>query len=250
MAKQLIPFDNYPDLGYVDTSKPFLRVSEFFRDSIQGEGMYAGMPATFLRLQGCHVGCKWCDTTEVWRQGCAYSVEQLVNLCEQNKDMVLNQHFVITGGSPLLQQDYLVVFMEELWKHNIQPFFELETEGTILPRVALQKYIRCWNVSPKLSNSGVPTHVRYNPTKLKTFANLRVAWFKFVVDNETDWREIQIDFLDTSIIGKYQIILMPQGATKEELNLNRERVIEMAVRHGVRYSDRLQIVAWDKKIGV
>lgn len=40
-------------------------VSELFW-TVQGEGFYAGAPALFVRLQGCDVGCAWCDTKHSW----------------------------------------------------------------------------------------------------------------------------------------------------------------------------------------
>ena len=42
-----------------------LRLAETFH-SLQGEGPSAGTPAHFLRLQGCDVGCRWCDTKYSW----------------------------------------------------------------------------------------------------------------------------------------------------------------------------------------
>ena len=44
-----------------------LRVSEVFV-SVQGEGVTAGLPSTFVRLQRCSVGCSWCDTKYSWPQ--------------------------------------------------------------------------------------------------------------------------------------------------------------------------------------
>jgi 7-carboxy-7-deazaguanine synthase len=41
------------------------RIAEIFH-SIQGEGPTAGLPAVFVRLQGCSVGCRWCDTRYSW----------------------------------------------------------------------------------------------------------------------------------------------------------------------------------------
>jgi len=41
------------------------RIAETFY-SIQGEGATAGLPAIFVRLQGCTVGCTWCDTKYSW----------------------------------------------------------------------------------------------------------------------------------------------------------------------------------------
>lgn len=44
-----------------------IRVSEFY-PTIQGEGLYTGTPVVLLRLQGCTVGCPWCDTKYSWPQ--------------------------------------------------------------------------------------------------------------------------------------------------------------------------------------
>ena len=41
------------------------KVNEIF-ETIQGEGSYTGTPAIFVRLQGCPVGCAWCDTKHTW----------------------------------------------------------------------------------------------------------------------------------------------------------------------------------------
>ena len=65
-----------------------------------------------------------------------------------------------------------------------------------------------------------------------------------------DWQEIKRDFLDTGLIQKNQIILMPLGATREELLQNRQRVVDIAVRENVRYSTREHVILWDKKTGV
>ena len=40
-------------------------INEVF-ETVQGEGTYTGTPAVFLRLQGCGVGCPWCDTKHTW----------------------------------------------------------------------------------------------------------------------------------------------------------------------------------------
>ncbi|MCG6507595.1 7-carboxy-7-deazaguanine synthase QueE, partial [Vibrio parahaemolyticus] len=41
------------------------KVNEMF-ETIQGEGVFTGVPAVFVRLQECPVGCAWCDTKQTW----------------------------------------------------------------------------------------------------------------------------------------------------------------------------------------
>jgi organic radical activating enzyme len=65
-----------------------------------------------------------------------------------------------------------------------------------------------------------------------------------------DWNEINEVFLLPKLIKKHQIILMPEGCSREEIKKHQEIAVEMAVRHNVRYSDRLHIQLWDKAVGV
>ncbi len=41
------------------------KINEVF-ETIQGEGVFTGVPAIFVRLQVCPVGCAWCDTKQTW----------------------------------------------------------------------------------------------------------------------------------------------------------------------------------------
>jgi organic radical activating enzyme len=91
---------------------------------------------------------------------------------------------------------------------------------------------------------------RHNPPVIKYLSDLPNSWFKFVIDCEEDWEEILEYFILPSLIKREQIILMPKGATLEELMSNRLMVAELAVKHNVRYCSREHIVLWNKKVGV
>ena len=232
----------------------YLRVSEFFYDSIQGEGFNLGHPSAFLRLQGCTLDCTWCDTTEVWRQGNPYTFDELFALMASSMlipSLKHGQHLVITGGSPLLQQDHLVEFLYRFQKiYRFRPYVEIENECSLFPTSVMSQYISCWNNSPKLESSGNSALKRYNPLIIVDAASYANSWFKFVITKPEDWVEIDTKFLKPRYIDRSQVILMPEGATKAEVDANTEMVVQLAIREGVLFRTREHIVLWDKKIGI
>ncbi len=228
-----------------------LAISEMFVDTVQGEGINAGYPATFIRLQGCTLQCTWCDTLDVWPHGNEYSIKEILDLLSPFVDRYRygRQHIILTGGSPLKQQDNLVRFIEEFRNRFLFfPHCEVENEAVLMPHDKLIGWIHTWNNSPKLSNSGMKERARIKPKVLHFMNNLENSWFKFVVRSEEDWQEIERDFLP--FISRDQIILMPEGQTQEELNAVRQAVVDIAIKHQVRYMDRLHVVLWNKKTGV
>jgi len=251
LVKQLLPKND--TIRKIPEGVHFLNVSELYCDTIQGEGVYTGCPATFLRLQNCVMNCDYCDSTEVWRKGNPYTLDELYDAMYYTclDALALGQHLVITGGSPLLQQENLYHFINGFkTKFGFLPFIEIENECVIQPHSRLVSYIDCWNNSPKLSSSVVPERIRYRPDIIKTVASFPNSWFKFVICREEDWEEIDEMFLGTELIHRVQVILMPEGSTREELIRNQEMVIDMAIGNNVRYSSREHIMIWNKKTGV
>lgn len=238
----------------IPTNDIFIDVAEFFCDTIQGEGINIGAPAAFFRVQGCTQACIWCDTQEVWRFGNPYTITEIFKIME-DADLIRKfregQHLIFTGGSPLRQQKKLISLVKSFIKtYGFKPYIEIENESVLVPFDEMIEFIDCWNNSPKLENSFNAKDFRFQPTVLKQLSSLPNSWFKFVVTGDTEWAEIEEDFLKTGFIRKDQIILMPLGATQEELFPNREKVIEIAVRENVRYCTREHIVLWNKKTGV
>ena len=91
--------------------------------TIQGEGANTGMPAYFIRLGGCDVGCHWCDVKESWDAGkhSLVSVEKIVEDAEESTA----KNAVITGGEPLMYD--LNFLTKKLNAKGIKTF--LETSG-------------------------------------------------------------------------------------------------------------------------
>lgn len=255
MSKVLLDINSSPVPREEAPSIDLLRVSEFFSHTVQGEGRYIGYPAVFLRTRGCTLNCTWCDSSSVWRYGNSYSIEELLNLMKTSGVVEFLQngaHLVLTGGSPLLQQDTLSKFIVQfLGNFGFKPFIEVENECTIFPTLHFLKWVDHWNCSPKLSSSGQLREKRYKPEVLEYLTkNCLSIDFKFVVSSEEDWKEIENDFLKPELIKVGDIILMPEGDTQEKLSKTRETVVQMAIDKGVRFSDRLHITIWNKKTGV
>src|SRR4030095_15435994 len=74
------------------------RVAEVFY-SIQGEGATAGTPAVFARLQGCTVGCAWCDTKYSWDADAGRAIGLDALLAEMHG--FPSRRAVVTGRAPL-----------------------------------------------------------------------------------------------------------------------------------------------------
>ncbi len=206
--------------------------------SLQGEGTRCGTPAVFLRLAGCNLKCKWCDTKHSWRNGLDYSPAEIAEkLLAYSCDSL-----VITGGEPLLQQQALEELLQLL---PASLHIEVETNGTLTPTPVLAQRINQWNVSPKLQHSGNKGSETLPADALAFFAALEHAWFKFVVQQEADW-----DAIAALGLPRHRIILMPCATTRAELETARPAVVDMCLRHGVRLGDRLHLTLWDNKKGV
>lgn len=242
----------FPKETRIASESRVLRVAELYTDTVQGEGQTIGVPATFLRLQGCTLNCVWCDSKEVWRQGNPYGVTELLELMEKEgvlKNLRQKQHLVITGGSPLLQQDILVEFIREMQvKFQVSPTIEVENECVLIPKPELLLEVDYWNNSPKLTTSGMQFDRRFKPEVIKFMHWLSNSTFKFVITCEADWEEIESNFLKQDLIRKDQIILMPAGMTQDELRETYPVVFEMATKHNVRMCDRLHITLFNRKV--
>ncbi len=100
-----------------------LRVTEIFH-SIQGESSHAGRPCAFVRLTGCNLRCRWCDSEYTFTGGEKMSIDAIV---DQVKGYGCNL-VEITGGEPLAQSESL-----EMIQRFCDEGFEvlIETSGSI-----------------------------------------------------------------------------------------------------------------------
>ena len=216
-----------------------IRLAELFA-SIQGEGVSAGTPSVFVRLQGCAVGCAWCDTKYSWHpeHGRAVALDALLDEVRAAG----HDNVVVTGGEPLEHSAFVsLVRGLKARGHRV----EVETAGTEVPPAV---EVDQWNVSLKLVHSGVPEPRRLRPAAIERFRELG-AWFKFVVGDVRDVDEVLA--LQTRFrLPSARILLMPLGMRREEQQARMPDVVEWCRRYGFRFSPRLHILIWGPKRGV
>lgn len=231
--------------------------------TLQGEGVSMGVPSVFIRSSLCNLHCSWCDTDYTWNwegtpweheNGKKYSKAEYITEVDVEKIAEIIREYpckncIFTGGEPLLQQDGWLALIQQLRAHAPDYRFEVETNGTQVPTPEMAMAINQWNVSPKLSNSNNPEHLRNQPEAMQFFAAAQNAWFKFVIQNPDDLAEMQ-RLEDRYAIPRSRILLMPEG--RDELTLQNRRLwlADLCRDHGYRFSDRLHIQLWGAKRGV
>src|ERR1035437_6397084 len=181
---------------------PKIYVSEIF-NSIQGEGILTGYQTLFVRLQGCRIGCVWCDTKYTWKKSDKHT-HSAYDLYEEIKNSVKPESWIcITGGEPL-EQITSVLWLAEKLQHNDFTKLSIETAGVIdigrtgniilpdnkeiLDLVATGMF---FSISPKLKSA---LKERFNIIKLLELMNVWDmlidapfrAQYKFVVSTTED----------------------------------------------------------------
>lgn len=100
-------------------------VNEIF-SSIDGEGLRTGELATFIRLAGCNLRCRYCDTEYALENnsGSEMSIKEILKEVEKYK----NKNITLTGGEPLAHKG-VNELVEELIKNNY--LVNIETNGSL-----------------------------------------------------------------------------------------------------------------------
>lgn len=233
--------------------------------SIQGEGKNMGQPSIFVRTSLCNLHCSWCDTDYTWNwEGTRFTHDNdarpgyrkfkksaVIAEMELEKVVAAIQQYpckniILTGGEPMLQQPALTALMQALGEGY---WFEVETNGTLLPDPGFEAAVHQYNVSPKLSNSNNSQKLRERPKVYRYFAQSEKAYFKFVVANPEELQEVR------ALITRYNIApsrtyLMPEGTSTERLASKQEWLVEACKAHGYHFTSRLHIFIYGNKRGV
>lgn len=159
-----------------------LNVHSIFR-SISGEvgNFPQGSWVTFLRLAGCNLTCKFCDTevTQDPGSGTHISIDEIV------EKIGFIDKLVITGGEPLLQEQAMLLLIQSLpGGMKIQ----IETNGSLAPHeeIRLEPNV-FWIIDYKCYGSEMTSQMPPFPEALGLFP--RGSWLKFVITDAQDYAQ-------------------------------------------------------------
>lgn len=226
-------------------------VNEIFY-SPQGEGPLMGTPSLFVRLQGCNLRCNMCDTPYAFNEGKELSTEEVAEKMIQ-KSSDYTDHIVFTGGEPLLQQAEIIELIRYFDERGMDYKYSIETNGSVIPRLALLRLIDFFIISPKLSNSGVKQYeisgqfFKWRKVKI---------YIKFVINQYQDLKEVQ-QYVENnpilSILEKDKIIIMPVTKPHQPIQkqINKLKMMEpFAKENGYRIMPRLHVLLHGHQRGI
>ena len=169
------------------------RISEIFT-SIEGEGIFVGKKTLFIRLSGCHLKCRWCDTKYALPldSGIDYQIDEIKDLIiKELQPFTYKVNF--TGGEPLLQTEAVIELADFMKKQtNLKTYmesscFDSELFSKVLP------YIDICKIEFKTDDSNVVEDQEYDNLLLSEIKCLELAvesnkatYIKIVVTNSTN----------------------------------------------------------------
>ncbi|UPM44354.1 7-carboxy-7-deazaguanine synthase QueE [Halocatena salina] len=237
-----------------------LPINELFY-SLQGEGRLAGTPSVFVRTSGCNLRCWFCDSYHTsWEP--VHAQRSLDTIVSEIQSYSAADHVVLTGGEPLIHTESITLMerLEELGYH-----ITVETNGTIYREAPIDLL----SISPKLSSS-TPVSSR-DPAgngewadrhekqriDIDTLATLLDAYefqLKFVVTDTDDLPEIEriidrVRRVTRTTVADTDVLLMPEGTTRETIDERRNEVAQLALDNGYRYTPRLHVDLWNDAPG-
>ena len=237
-----------------------LPINELFY-SLQGEGTLAGMPSVFVRTSGCNLRCWFCDSYHTsWEP--THGQLSLNDVVAEVESHEKAEHVVLTGGEPLIHEQSVTLLerLDELGYHTT-----VETNGTVYRDAPIDLA----SISLKL-NSSTPTpekdpsgdgewaehheKQRIDIDALTRLVDTYDSQLKFVVTGPDDIPEIekllaQIRDEASTTVEDSDVLLMPEGVTREQLDDSRNTVAELAMEHGYRYTPRLHVDLWNDAPG-
>ena len=189
--------------------------------SIQGEGLFIGIPQVFVRFYGCNTLCDFCDTPQSFYN--TFTKERLLSKILEFKKPYSSISF--TGGEPLCQAEFIEDFLKE-YKEFFKIHFYLETNGTLfwaLPRVI--DYVDTIAMDFKLPSSTGRRAFWGEHEKFLKIAKKKNVFLKAIITNTTCGEDLlRMGEIVSEIDNKIPVVLQPATPFDYANNVDQKRL--------------------------
>lgn len=217
-----------------------MKINEVFY-SIQGEGIFIGLPMVFIRVTGCNLRCSWCDTKYAYDNGNEITNLDLINELKQYP----SKNVCITGGEPMAQNEILLL-INDLIEGGYTIF--LETNGSkFLGPLPKSNAIKV-SMDVKCPSSGEDQKMNFTNFELLAEGDQ----IKFIIKDQTDYEYAKNTIKKYPISTDCSIIFSPCDMFKEnnaEDLMNIQVLTEQILNDGikVRVLPQLHKIIWPSK---
>ncbi|WP_240666517.1 7-carboxy-7-deazaguanine synthase QueE [Longirhabdus pacifica] len=211
-------------------------------ETVEGEGTRAGFPTVFVRVFGCNIRCKWCDTKYSYPPHHAEHMLSITEIVEQVQGYQ-SKHICLTGGEPLMYGNKSLALIHALSEIEGLQDLHIETNGAI----DLQPFISQVNSSVvrfvmdyKLPSSGENDKMLHGNLSLLR----KQDESKFVIGSLEDFH------FALNILKEYPTEALSLFSPVWE-TMPPKRLVELMLEHGlhdVKLSLQLHKIIWDPQL--
>ena len=215
-----------------EASKHELRINEIFF-SIQGESSKVGLPTIFIRLTGCPLRCRYCDTVYAFHEGNKMSIDSIINTISKYR----TKHVTVTGGEPLAQKQ-CINLLERLCDEGFD--VSLETSGALNIKNVDDRVMKVMDIK-------TPSSTEQDKNNFDNLGYLtNEDQIKFVICNRTDYDWVKQLIIDKHLTDICEVLLSP-----EHESLNSTELAEWILQDklNVRLQLQLHKYLWGNKPG-
>lgn len=209
-----------------------MRIHELFA-SVQGEGIWQGVPSYFIRVAGCNLRCRWCDTARArsGRGAREMTIAELVQCAAR----AVPRHVVITGGEPTLYADELIELCRSLRRAG--KIVTVETNAT--------RFVDC---NPHLMSLSPKYHAWHSDVIAAYCAQAACVQIKLVAGTTQEAEKMWRRMAGVNVPQEH-VFIMPRARTRAEHDTIAAKLVPWCIAHNVRFAMRAQTVLWNNAAG-
>ena len=211
-----------------------LRITEIFY-SLQGETRTSGLPTVFVRLTGCPLRCRWCDTEYAFQGGEIHTLDAIVSRVASYKPA----YVTVSGGEPLAQPaclPLLSLLADQGYEVSLETSGAMDVSG-VDPRV-----VKVMDLKPPAS--GEAGRNNYHNIKYLT----QLDQVKFVLANRSDYEWSVSKMIEYDLSERVSDVLFSPVAGELMPDQLAQWILEDNLP--VRFQIQLHKVIWGNKSGV